>query len=156
MMASMSAKPAHFSFLLCRCFPAVSSNEQVLLSYNALTLSIHFVPFLQPGVVSRIGAKVVTSSRNTVSPKLFIDSAKGNLSNTIEWLRLTSQAVKHPQHSPIYFVSLIRPQGKKVVSSIVILEMQAAWNLRSTTVSTLAVAQLHAGSTEQLRYLKYK
>ena len=44
----------------------------------------------------------------------------------IERLRLMSQAVKHPQHSPLYSVSLIRLQGKKVVSSTVILETQAA------------------------------
>ena len=61
---------------------------------------------------------------------------------SIERLRLTSQAVKHLQHSLLYFVSLVRMQGKKVVSSTVILETQAAWNLRSTTVSTVAVAQL--------------
>jgi len=33
-------------------------------------------------------------------------------------------------------------QGKKVVRSRVILEMQAAWNLPSTTVSTVTVVQL--------------
>jgi len=33
-------------------------------------------------------------------------------------------------------------QGEKVVSSTVILEIQAARNLPSTTVSTVAVAQL--------------
>jgi len=33
----------------------------------------------------------------------------------IEQLRLTSRAVKHPQHSLVYFVSLIRLQGKKAV-----------------------------------------
>jgi len=38
--------------------------------------------------------------------------------------------------------SLIRLQGKKVVSSTVILETPAAWSLQSTTVSTVAVAQL--------------
>jgi len=64
------------------------------------------------------------------------------LSSTIERLRLTSRAVKHPQYSPFYSVSLIRLQGKKVVSSTVILEMQAAWHLPSTTVSTVTVAQL--------------
>ena len=31
----------------------------------------------------------------------------------IEWLCLTSQAVKHPQHSPFYSVSLIRMQGRE-------------------------------------------
>ena len=31
----------------------------------------------------------------------------------IERLRLMSQAVKHSQHSLLYFVSLIRLQGKK-------------------------------------------
>ena len=61
---------------------------------------------------------------------------------SIERLRLTSQAVKHSQHSPLYFVSLIRLKVKKVGSSTVILETQAAWNLPSTTVSTVAVAQL--------------
>ena len=51
----------------------------------------------------------------------------------IERLCLTSQAVKHPQHSPFYSVSLIRLQGKKVVSSTVTLETQAAWHLPSTS-----------------------
>ena len=60
----------------------------------------------------------------------------------IERLRLTSQTVKHPQHSSFYSVSLIRLQGKKVASSTVILETQAAWHLPSTTVSTVTVAQL--------------
>jgi len=65
---------------------------------------------------------------------------------SIERLRLTSQAIKHLQHSPIYFVSLIRPQGKEVVRSTVILEMQAAWNLPSTTVSTFAVVKFNLSS----------
>jgi len=43
------------------------------------------------------------------------------------------------KNTPITFVRL---QGKKVVSSAVILETQAAWNLPSTTVSTVAVVQL--------------
>ena len=63
---------------------------------------------------------------------------------SIERLRLTSPAVKHPQHSPFYSITLIRLQGKKVVSSTVILETQAAWHLPSTTVSTVTVAQLPA------------
>jgi len=58
----------------------------------------------------------------------------------IERLCLMSKAVKHPQHSPLYSVSLIRLQGKKLVSSIVILETQTAWNLPSTTVSIFAAA----------------
>ena len=33
-------------------------------------------------------------------------------------------------------------QGKKVVSSMVILEMQAAWNLPSTIASTVTVVQI--------------
>ena len=60
----------------------------------------------------------------------------------IERLCLTSKAVKHPQYSPLYSVSLIRLQGKKVVSSTVILETQAAWHLPSSTVPTFALAQL--------------
>ena len=51
-----------------------------------------------------------------------------------------SLAVKRPQN-PLYSVSSLGMHGKKVVSSTVILEMQAAWNLPSTTVSTVAVAQ---------------
>ena len=39
-------------------------------------------------------------------------------------------------------VLFVRMYGKEVVSSIVILEMQAAGNLPSTTVSTVTVAQL--------------
>ena len=54
-----------------------------------------------------------------------------NADECIEWLRLTSPAVKH--------LSFIRLQG---VISTVILETQAAWNLPSTTASTVAVAQL--------------
>jgi len=64
----------------------------------------------------------------------------------LERLRLTSQAVKHPQPSPFYSVSLIRVQGKKVVSSTVILETQAAWHLPSTTVSTDTVVQFKLSS----------
>ena len=62
--------------------------------------------------------------------------------DSVERLRLTSQAVKHLQHSLFYSVLLIRLQGKKVVSSTVILEMQAAWHLPSTTVSNFTEAQL--------------
>ena len=52
----------------------------------------------------------------------------------------TAVNIRNTPHS----VSFIRMQGKKVVSSIVILEMQAAGNLpsTSTTVSTVAVVQL--------------
>ena len=49
---------------------------------------------------------------------------------------------KHPQHPPLYYVPFIRPQGKKAVCSTVILETQATWNLPSTTVSVVVVAQL--------------
>ena len=55
----------------------------------------------------------------------------------IECLQLTSPAVKQPKRPPLYSVSLIRLYGKKVV-----IETQAARNLRSTTVSIAAVAQL--------------
>ena len=59
-------------------------------------------------------------------------------------LCLMSQAIciKHPQHSLLYSVSLIRLQGKKVVSSTVILVMLGAWHLPSTAVSIFTVAQL--------------
>jgi len=60
----------------------------------------------------------------------------------IEWLHLSSLALKHPQHPPIYSISFVRMQGKKVVSSIVILETQAAWNLPSTIASIVSVLQL--------------
>ena len=60
----------------------------------------------------------------------------------IERLRLTSPAVKQPKRPPLYSVSLIRLHGKKAVISTVISETQAARNLRSTTVSTITVAQL--------------
>ena len=42
----------------------------------------------------------------------------------------------------VRFHLFVRMQGKKVVRSTVILEMQAAWNLPSTTVSTVTVVQL--------------
>ena len=60
----------------------------------------------------------------------------------IERLRLTSPTVKLLKRPPLYSFSFIRLHGKKVVISTVILETQAACNLRSTTVSTVAVAQL--------------
>ena len=52
---------------------------------------------------------------------------------------MTSPALKQPTRPPLYSVSFIRVYGKVVK---VILETQAARNLRSTTVSTVAVAQL--------------
>ena len=60
----------------------------------------------------------------------------------IERLRLTSPAAKQPKRPPLYSVSFVRLYGKKVVISTVISETHAARNLRSTTVSTVAVAQL--------------
>jgi len=67
-----------------------------------------------------------------------------NRSHSIGWLHLTS--LKRPQlgrNTLRYIIGLfVRTQGKKVVSSTVILEMQTAWNLPSTTVSTVTVAQL--------------
>jgi len=60
----------------------------------------------------------------------------------IELLHLTSLAVKYLQHSPLYSVSFIRMHGKKIVSCTAILEMQAAWNLPSTSVSIITVVQL--------------
>ena len=62
----------------------------------------------------------------------------GNHSTT-EHLHLTSP-VKGLQHPLLYSVISVEMQGKKVVSSIVILEMQAAWNLPSSTASTVTVA----------------
>ena len=61
---------------------------------------------------------------------------------SIERLRLTSPAVKQPKRPSLYSVSLIRLHGKKAVISTVISETQAARNLRSTTVSTITIAQL--------------
>ena len=43
----------------------------------------------------------------------------------IEWLRLTSPAVKQPKRPPLYSAPFIRLHGRKVVISV-ILEMQAA------------------------------
>ena len=57
----------------------------------------------------------------------------------IEHLQVTSPAIKQPKHPPLYSASFIRVYGKKVVISTVILETQAARNLQSTTVSTVAV-----------------
>jgi len=56
----------------------------------------------------------------------------------LEQLHLMSKVVKHPQHSSLHSVLLIRMQGKKVVSSTVILGMHAAWNLPSTTSSHIS------------------
>ena len=73
-----------------------------------------------------------------------VDGCQRNMTyvRAIECLKVTSPAVKQPKRPPIYSVSFIRVYGKKVVMSTVILETQAARNLRSTTVSTVAVAQL--------------
>ena len=60
----------------------------------------------------------------------------GNHSTT-ERLHLTSPVVKDVQHPLLYSV-IIAMQGKKV-SSTVILEMQAAWNLPSSTASTVVL-----------------
>jgi len=43
-------------------------------------------------------------------------------------------------------------QGKKVVSSTVILEMQAAWNLPSSTASTVTVAYRVARNFQGLKF----
>ena len=59
----------------------------------------------------------------------------GNHSTT-ECLHLTSPVVKDLQHPLLYFVIFAEMQGKKVV----ILEMQATWNLPSSTASTVTVA----------------
>lgn len=59
----------------------------------------------------------------------------------IEWLRLTLQAVKHLQNSPLYSISFIIVHGKKAIRSTMILETQAVWNLPNIAVSTVAVAQ---------------
>ena len=62
----------------------------------------------------------------------------------IEQLHLTSPTVnnRNTLHYTVYSVSFIRLHSKKVTISTVILEMQAARNLQSTTVSTVAVARL--------------
>jgi len=54
---------------------------------------------------------------------------------------LTSLAIKLPQQLPLHSVSSTGMHGKKVVSSTVILETQAARNLPSITVSSVAVVQ---------------
>jgi len=43
-------------------------------------------------------------------------------------------------------------QGKKVVSSTVILEMQAAWNLPSSTALTVTVAYRMARNFQGLKF----
>jgi len=63
----------------------------------------------------------------------------GNHSTT-ERLHLTSPVVQDLQHPLLYSVIFVEMQGKKVVGSTVILEMQAAWNLPSSTTSTVTVA----------------
>ena len=63
----------------------------------------------------------------------------GNHSTT-ECLHLTSPVVKDLQHPLLYFVIFAEMQGKKVVGSTGILEMQATWNLPSSTASTVTVA----------------
>jgi len=87
-------------------------------------------------------ARIISLAKVFWSPFAVFSCSLQKPRYAIERLRLTSQAVKHPQHSPFYFLSLIRLQGKKVVSSTVILETQAAWHLPSITVSTVTVAQL--------------
>ena len=59
----------------------------------------------------------------------------------IEQLCMMSLAIKRPQHPLLYSVSFVRMQGKKVGSSTMILEIQAAWNLLSN-VSVVALVQL--------------
>ena len=86
-----------------------------------------------------LASKTCYTIRNFIATR---EDSRPEFQDSIERLHLTSQAVKHPQHSPLYSISLIRLQGKKVVSSTVILETQAGWHLPSTTVSTVAVAQL--------------
>jgi len=54
---------------------------------------------------------------------------------------MMSLAIEHPQQPPLYSVSFVRMQGKKVVSSTMILETQAAWNLPSN-VLVVALVQL--------------
>ena len=55
---------------------------------------------------------------------------------------VTGRKKKATEMPSVISVSLIRLHSKKVVISTVILETQAARNLRSTTVLTFAVAQL--------------
>ena len=64
------------------------------------------------------------------------------VNSATEQLRSTSQAIKQPQYPPLHSVFFVRLQRKEVVSSTVILEMQATWISPSTTVSTVAIAQL--------------
>ena len=75
----------------------------------------------------------------------------GNHSTT-ERLHLTSPVVKDLQHPLLYSVIFVEMQGKKVVSSTVILEMQAAWNLPSSTASTVTVAYRMARNFRGLKF----
>jgi len=50
--------------------------------------------------------------------------------------------IKQLQHPLLHSILFIRLQSKKVASSTVISEMQAAWNLLSTTVSIVIVVRL--------------
>jgi len=50
--------------------------------------------------------------------------------------------IKQLQHPLLHSILFIRLQSKKAVSSTVTSEMQAAWNLISTTVSIVIVARL--------------